>query len=138
MASEKQTERAKKILVANPKAEAVWFTSDDSPFITEMAAKNHAKFLENKELVTVAKEEAGADAPDAGGKVVKLEPLEPVTKKALSKMNRAELEAECAGRTPAIEIPEGATNKDIADLITAADKAAEETKTPPVKGEGEE
>ena len=53
-ASERNQERAKEIFENYPGVNAVYFTNDDTAFLTENDAKNHAKTLDEK-TVTVVK-----------------------------------------------------------------------------------
>jgi hypothetical protein len=115
----KNTERAKAIFAQYPNLSELHFTSDGSPFNSAIAAKNHAKTLEDKEVEILSREESGAEdtgenGNSEGGKEVKTKPLK--------KMNLEEL-TELATKL-GVKVEEGATKKVIAEAIEAAQAAS--------------
>lgn len=120
MATNNQIERAKKILAQYPTAKAVHFTSDGSPFVSDVSARNHTKALEDKAIETITREEANgaASAEPAGdtGKVATIKPL--------NKMNLEELGLEVKKREGLVISETAKTKKDIVTEIEAFDTAA--------------
>lgn len=105
--------RAAKIFEHYPKAYTVYFTADGSPFLSETDAKTHAKTLEDKEITPVQRQDA-----------VSVPSTKTPTIKPVEKMNVAELKQLASDKN--IEIPEGATKKEIIALIEAAQQPGNE------------
>jgi hypothetical protein len=95
---------AEEVLKENPEVNEVYSTSDGSVFKVKNDANNHAKNL-GEEPETHNRDKNPA-----------------LTYKPLDKMNKAELTAIC--HELELEIPDGATNKDMVKLIE--DKRAEQ------------
>jgi hypothetical protein len=98
----------------HPSIDAFFVSSDGQAFFNETSANNHAQSLQEKDVIKVEREDVLDDKEDSAQDA-------PAKVKPYSQWKKDDLLLELANR--AIEAPEGATNKVLADLLTESDAA---------------